>query len=92
MIDFFVEECPPNGTYISLMNFSKNKIIDLSKWFLTRSIDTKIKILYKIPDGIQLEPNRELRIYTKLSENITTNGTTSYRKLINTEINSWGKN
>ncbi len=92
MIDFFVEECAPNGTYISLMNFSKNKIINLSKWLLTRHIDSTIKILYKIPDGIQLEPNRELRIYTQLSENIFTSGTTSYRKLINTEINSWGKN
>jgi len=74
------------------MNFSKNKIINLSKWLLTRHIDSTIKISYKIPDGIQLEPNRELRIYTKLSENIFTSGTTSYRKLINTEINSWGKN
>jgi hypothetical protein len=92
LIDFFVEECAPNGTYISLMNFSKNKIINLSKWLLTRHIDSTIKILYKIPDGIQLEPNRELRIYTQLSENIFTSGTTSYRKLINTEINSWGKN
>jgi hypothetical protein len=70
LIDFFVEECAPNGTYISLINSSKNKI----------------------PDGIQLQPNRELRIYTKLNENLTTSETTSYRKLINTEINSWGNN
>jgi hypothetical protein len=86
----FVIECAPNGTYIGLINFSKNKIIDLSKWFVTQYIDTKIKILYKIPDGIQLEPGGELRIYTKLIENITTSGITPYRTLINTEINSWG--
>ena len=72
------------------MNFSKNKIIDLSKWSVTRYIDTKIKILYKIPDGIQIEPGGELRIYTKLSGNIITSGITPYRILINTEINSWG--
>jgi hypothetical protein len=78
--------------YIGLMNFSKNKIIDLSKWYITQYINTKIKISYKIPDGIQLEPGGELRIYTKLNENLITSGTTPYRILINTEINFWGKN
>ena len=78
--------------YIGLMNFSKNKIIDLSKWYITQYINTKIKILYKIPDGIQLEPGGELRIYTKVNENLITSGTTPYRILINTEINFWGKN
>jgi len=72
------------------MNFSKNKIIDLSKWYVTQYIDTKIKISYKIPDGIQLQPGEELRIYTKLSKNIIASGITPYGTLINTEINSWG--
>lgn len=81
-----VEECAPNGSYISLMNFSARKSIDISRWSLLRHIiDTNTKLHYTIPDGYRLEHGRELRIYAKFFHN-------SWRDpqvLVNNNIDSW---
>jgi hypothetical protein len=72
------------------MNFSAHKTIDISRWVLSRHIyDTKVKLQYTIPDGCRLEQGRELRIYAKLNNNGNTIESTSYRILVNTNINSW---
>jgi hypothetical protein len=88
----FIEECAPNGTYISLMNYSTNKNIDISRWMLTRQIDSIKKLQYTVPDGIRLVPDGELRIYAKLNGSGGGGPTESisYQKLINNNLTSWG--
>lgn len=51
--------------YITLTNQSTNKTVDLSKWQVLRRIDSKVSFNYVIPDGIQIKPTDELRIYSK---------------------------
>ncbi len=87
---FRVEECAPNGTYISLVNYSTNQTIDISGWVLKQHSDTGTKIRYVIPDGVRLEQGRELRIYTKLHGSSGTIESTSYKKLVNNNLVSWG--
>lgn len=84
-----VEECAPNGAYISLANSSTSRTVDLSRWSLTREVDRKSKHRYTIPDGVLLEPGRELRIYAKTSST-TSFDSGSYQRLINNNLASWG--
>jgi hypothetical protein len=74
------------------MNYSKNKTIDISRWVLTRTIDTAPKLRYTIPDGVRLEQGRELRIYAKLNGGGGGGAaeSTSYQKLVNNNLVSWG--
>ncbi len=71
------------------MNHSTNNTIDISKWILTRHIDTEKKIRYILPNGIRLEPGRELRIYGKINRGAA-GESTSYQKLVNNDLVSWG--
>ncbi len=86
---FLVEECAPNGTYISLVNYSTNKDIDISGWKLKRHIGSVTKLRYTIPDGIRLKRNSELRIYAQSGGGAAA-GSSSYNKLVNNELTSWG--
>jgi hypothetical protein len=86
-----VEECAPNAAFISLVNYSKSKTIDLSKWVLTRNIESVPKFRYTIPDGVRLEPGSELRIYAKSSSGaVTAYQSSSYHRLVNNDLVSWG--
>ncbi len=85
----FVEECDPHGTYISLVNDSMHKAIDISGWILKRHIDSENKVRYTIPDRVRLKRGTELRIYTK-SGGGTTAESSSYQKLVNNDLVSWG--
>jgi len=87
---FHIGECASNGTYISLVNYSTNQNIDISGWVLKRHSDTGTKIRYVIPDGVRLEPGRELRIYTKSNWNSSTFESILYKKLVNNNLVSWG--
>ncbi len=87
---FLVEECAPNGKYISLVNYSTSQDIDISRWMLTRHIDSETKILYTIPDRVRLKRDSELRIYTKTGGGTTAESSSSYKKLVNNDLVSWG--
>jgi hypothetical protein len=86
---FLVEECAPNGAYISLANYSTSKDVDISKWMLKRHIDSRTKLRYKIPDGVRLKRGNEVRIYTKSSAS-TAIESSSYQILVNNDLSSWG--
>jgi hypothetical protein len=93
----FVEECPPDGTYISLMNYLTNKDIDISRWVLQRRIDSKTELRYTLPERIRLQPGGELRIYSKLgvgaakySSNSCGVSSSLRQELVNNDLVSWG--
>jgi tetrahydrodipicolinate N-succinyltransferase len=72
------------------VNYSTNNTIDISKWILTKQhINSEKKVRYIIPNGIRLEPGRELRIYAKLNGGAAEEST-SYQKLVNNDLVSWG--
>lgn len=89
---FLIEDCAPTGAYITLSNTSSNRIIDLSRWVLKRHVNSSKKLQYTIPDGVRLEPDGELRIYTRSSAGTTTTTaeSTLSRILVNDDIVSWG--
>lgn len=72
------------------MNYAGNRIVDISKWVLARHIDLKQKLRYTIPEGTRLDPNKELRIYTRLNASTASHGSTSYQVLVNNNTDSWG--
>ena len=84
-----VEDCAPNGAYIGLINSSGSRTIDLSGWSLLREVDKRLRLPYKIPDGVLLEPGRELRIYARRTSTATLDSGT-YRRLVNNNADSWG--
>jgi hypothetical protein len=96
VIDFFlIEKCAPGGTYISLMNHSTSKDIDISRWMLKQHIDSKTKLRYAIPDSVRLNRNSELRIYAKRggaesSSHHPVVSSATRRELVNNDIVSWG--
>ncbi|CAF1231078.1 unnamed protein product, partial [Didymodactylos carnosus] len=97
LISFLVEECAPNGAYISLVNHSTSKDIDISRWVLKRRIDSEPELRYTIPKGVQLQQGRELRIYSKLgagaAESASYNrvgSSLSNQVLVNNDLASWG--
>lgn len=87
--DIFVEECAPNGAYISLVNHSGSKDIDISKWKIKRHIDSETKLRYTIPDGVRIQRGGELRIYSK-SAGASSGGASNYARIMNNELGSWG--
>jgi hypothetical protein len=65
--------------------------MDISRWVVTRHLDTGTKFRYTVPDGVQLEPGRELRIYAKINGGNGGGGeSTAYQKLVNNNLRSWG--
>ncbi len=96
-IYFLVEECAASGKYISLMNHSTNKDIDVSRWVLKRRIDSAAELLYTLPEGVRLHPGNELIIYSKLgadaarsSSNNCLASSLSQKELVSTNVDSWG--
>lgn len=87
---FLVEECSPNATFISLVNQSSSKDVDISRWVLTRTIDSVPKFKYTIPDGVRLDHGGELRIYAKSAAGSTSFETATYQKLVYNDVMSWG--
>ncbi|CAF4881363.1 unnamed protein product [Rotaria sp. Silwood1] len=93
---FSTRECPPDGAYISLLNHSPDKTVDISRWLIKRQIDGKIEYRYTLPDGIHLRPTGELRIYstqgaaTVKSLKTYRSDTSTRQELVNNEIISWG--
>ena len=94
---FFTEECAPNGAFITLINHSTTKEIDLSRWILVRCIDATTEYRYQIPDGIRLQRGEELRIYSKLgfehyqsSPNYRATSPKSKPDVVNRELSTWG--
>ncbi|CAF1119963.1 unnamed protein product [Rotaria sordida] len=65
-----IKDCPLDGDYISLINHSKTKNFDISKWVLTHQVDFEPIVKYKIPDGIQLQEDGEVIIYSIQGANV----------------------
>ncbi len=86
---FFLDECAPNGKYISLTNHSSSKDIDVSRWQIKQHVDSTTKVRYTIPDGIRIVRGGELRIYAQSGSN-SMGESSSYLKLMNNELISWG--
>lgn len=87
---FLVEECAANGTYISLVNHSASKCIDVSRWVLKRRVAAAMELRYTLPDGVQLQQGGELRIYSKLGADTADAESSSYQKLVANDLASWG--
>ncbi|CAF1276542.1 unnamed protein product [Rotaria magnacalcarata] len=92
-----IRECPPDGAYISLMNHSPDKVVELSKWVLKRRIDGKAELRYTVPDGVRLQSTCELRIFSKQGAAIAKSSTKNHagasparQELINKDIITWG--
>jgi hypothetical protein len=97
LLSFFVKECPSDSTYICLMNHSSNKDIDISRWMLTRRIDSKTELKYTLPDQIRLPVGGEFRIYSKLgadaaqlSSNYDDGSHHLHQTVVSNTIISWG--
>ncbi|CAF0979880.1 unnamed protein product [Rotaria sordida] len=91
-----IRECPPDGAYISLLNHSSEKTVDISRWVLKRRIDGRTELRYSLPDGIRLQPASELRIYSQQGAAVAKSlksfrtGTSGRQELVNNEVVSWG--
>ncbi|CAF0778971.1 unnamed protein product [Adineta ricciae] len=88
--------CPPDGTYISLVNRSKTEV-NISRWILKRRLNSKREFRYTLPDGILLGSGRELRIYSKrgaADDEVPPTGrcvlTSLRQEYINNKLDSWG--
>ncbi len=97
LIYFLVEECAASGRYISLVNPSMNKAIDVSGWMLKRRIDSAAELLYIIPKGVQLQPGTELIIYSKLGANAVESSSDHpavssllHQEIVTSDVASWG--
>lgn len=96
MLLSFIGECPPDGAYITLLNYSPDKTVDLSRWTLKRRVDGKTELRYTLPDEVRLQPANELRIYSQQgavnvkSSSKHRSGTSTRQELVNNEVNSWG--
>ncbi|CAF2637954.1 unnamed protein product [Rotaria sp. Silwood2] len=73
--------CPLDCTHIGVMNQSASEIIDISRWLLIRRVDSDVVFQYKIPDGLQLQPGSEIRVYSEL-------GADAAKKLLSQSISS----
>ncbi|CAF3615629.1 unnamed protein product [Rotaria sordida] len=93
---YAARECPPDGAYISLLNHSSEKTVDISRWVLKRRIDGRTELRYSLPDGIRLQPASELRIYSQQGAAVAKSlksfrtGTSGRQELVNNEVVSWG--
>ncbi|CAF0983931.1 unnamed protein product [Rotaria sordida] len=90
-------ECPVDDIYICFTNHSQSKDADISGWMLKRRVDSKPELQYTLPDGIQLHPGNELRIYSKLGADATQSSSNPdyvssslYQKLVSNDVASWG--
>ncbi|CAF3336261.1 unnamed protein product [Rotaria socialis] len=90
-------ECPLESTYIAVINQSTNAVIDISRWRLARRVDATVTLQYTIPTGVQVNPGRELRVYSKfgnevsqLSSSESSFSSLIYDKLILNDIYSLG--
>jgi hypothetical protein len=97
LIYFLVEECAASGKYITLVNHSTNKAIDISRWTLKRRIDSATDVLYKLPEEVRLQQGRELIIYSKQGAGTAQSSsdnrvvsTSSHEELVSTDLDSWG--
>jgi hypothetical protein len=78
------------------MNHSTKEDVDLSRWVLKRSIDSRTELRYTIPDRIHLQPGGILRIYSKSAASAAKSSAgyrdvSSRQELVNNEAVSWGK-
>ena len=91
---FLPGECAPDGAYISLVNHSPEKTIEISKWTIQRRIDGKPYLRYILPDGMRLRPGNELRIYAErgaaASQSLKKYRSPSRHEIVNHDIDSWG--
>ena len=86
----FAEECAPNGAFITLINQSTNKKVEISRWLLVRRVDSGKEHRFTIPDGVRLEMGEELRIYANRNPGAVAS-TTARQELTNRELTSWGR-
>jgi hypothetical protein len=96
LINFFVEESAASGRYISLVNHSTSRDIDISGWVLKRHVDLQTELLYTLPDGVRLQQGKELIIYSKLgaaaqsSSNNRVGAPLLQQELVSNDLDSWG--
>ncbi|CAF3835802.1 unnamed protein product [Rotaria sp. Silwood1] len=93
-----IKDCSLDGDYITVINHSKTKNFDISKWVLIHQVDFEPVVEYKIPDGIQLQEDGEAIIYSTQGANVAKLSLTDHaissllhQKLVNRELFSWGK-
>ncbi|CAF1254177.1 unnamed protein product [Rotaria magnacalcarata] len=63
-------ECPLECAYISVTNQSTCTAVDISRWRLIRRVDSRVIFEYTIPNGTQVRPGSEFRIYSKLGAEV----------------------
>lgn len=78
------------------MNHSA-KDIDVSNWLIKRRIDSANDVSYQLPDGVLLQQNTELIIFSKLGAGSA--GTTTHHRVVSagthqeivcSDLSSWG--
>ncbi|CAF2952940.1 unnamed protein product [Rotaria sp. Silwood2] len=91
-----IRECPPDGAYISLLNHSSDKTVDMSRWVLKRRVDGRTEYRYSFSDGVRLQPAGELRIYSTQGAAAAKSlkkfrpDSSARQELVNNEVISWG--
>lgn len=62
-----ISDSSPDGKFIIIENIStpnqSSTTIDLSNWIIKRKVDANNEIIYKIPSGITLPPNKEITVW-----------------------------
>lgn len=54
----------PDGKYVAIENTGSNSVpVDLSGWIVKRKVDSNSEVTYRIPQGVVINPNKELVIW-----------------------------
>ncbi|UJR08457.1 hypothetical protein I4U23_012727 [Adineta vaga] len=88
-----IKECSVNGKFISIVNHSTSKEIDLSRWVIKQRTDAGPNIRYIIPDGVRLQHGKELKIYSRSGAETANQSAISalvQYQLVNNDISTWG--
>jgi intermediate filament protein if len=60
-----IADCNPEGKFIVLENTHRSKEENLDEWKLKRKIDGKKEIVFTLPKGFVLKPNKTVKIWAK---------------------------
>lgn len=57
-------DASPDGKYVVIENSGSNNIsVDLSGWTVRRKLDSSEELVYRIPQGVILNPNKQITIW-----------------------------
>jgi len=60
-----IADCNPEGKFIVLENTHRSKDEHMEEWKLKRKIDGKKEIVFTLPKGFVLKPNKTVKIWAK---------------------------